>query len=292
MRRMIALRWSVVAILTAAPSQVFGVVGRYLPDLPVDFGTTQITAYGTVRAFDRDVTDTVKNINAGEIRFDYAKTFEEAKPPGTTKFGGAALKGGFFANAGVTVKPGYQLAWVQTVTATNTGGDAVTNWGLPATGAGQYPDAGPMDPRYGGANPGGPATATLGFEDFPRRTFTANAEDWQAELGLVCIANNADVNGFREVRVISSFFWGFSLNPNGALDINDVSEAAPSLYGIPTNAFINTLNSFYDGQGPAPGNKISSKYLFSSNSNCFIPEPGTLWLVVLGGLWSLRRSAA
>jgi hypothetical protein len=294
-RRISFLRFVGAIALTAAPAQVFGVVGRYLPDLPVDWGDTKTTAYGPVRMFDQPVTDTVKHIDAGQIKFDYAKTFEEQNPPGTTKYGGAVLKGGFFANNGVTVKPGFSLAWVQTVISTNTGGDAQTNWGLPATGAGEYPDAPPADPRYGGNNPGGaspPAGVTIGFEDFPRRTFTANPENWLAELGLTCISNTADVNGFREVRVISSLLWGFSLNPNGPLDINDVGENAPHAWGPATNSYLNTLNGFYDGMGPAPGNKVSSKYLFSNNTNCFIPEPTMIWLLVIGAVWCGRRRAA
>jgi hypothetical protein len=172
------------------------------------------------------------------------------------------------------------------VTATDNGANS---WGLPATGSTTpFPDAGPAHPGYPNSALAG---ATIAFEDFPNRGFD-KVHNWEAELALVCIANNADGNGFREVRVVSSFFWGFSANPNAPFTIDDVGEVPPTLYGIPTNNFVNTMNSYYDGQGPPPGNMASNKFLFSSNSNCFIPEPGALALLVLGALWAVRRRAA
>ncbi len=283
-----------VGVFAAAPVQVFAVVGRYLPDLPVNFPNpapgSQITAYGPVRMFDQPVRDEAKNINAGEIKFDYATSFEEANAPATWKAGGVAIEGGFFANPGVTVKPGWTLGWVQTVTATNHGAN---NWGLPTTGfTTVFPDATPTDPRYGGANPGGPGTATLGFEDYPNRSFPAagNSQDWLAELGLVCISNTADGNGFRDVRVINTFLYGFSLTTpgGGGASIANVVENAPHAWSDGTGVYLNALNTAYDGQGPPPGNVASSKYRFENNDNCFIPEPATLWLLLLGG-WAVTR---
>jgi hypothetical protein len=178
---------------------------------------------------------------------------------------------------------------VQTVTATNNGAN---DWGLPTTGSTTvFPDASPADPRYGGAHSGGPGTATLGFEDFPNRLFSGGAQSWLAELGLVCISNTADLNGFREVRVIDTFLWGFGLDPQGALSIADVVENMPHAWSDGTSVYLDALNGAYDGTGPPPGNKVSSKYQFSNNDNCFIPEPATLWLVLLGG-WSLLRRRA
>lgn len=272
---------------------------RYLPPTPVNFGGTDpssITNYGPVVHFDQSVVDDAKQIDVGMIRFDYTHDFEvetSPPPPNDPLAGGAALAGGLVLNDGVEVKEGFNLAWVQTILSSSSTGDAQTRWGVTAMNPDEYPDAGHDSPAYGSASlPDGANNPMpmpdFAFQDFPRRTFSGgNSQFWRAELGLACIAKDADDNGFREVRVVDTFLWGFDINVNGdgMLDIGDVNPYAPAFWSDPTQSYLDTLNEAYDGD---PG----MKYMFASNSNCFqaaVPEPASLLLLCSGVFVLLRR---
>jgi len=296
--------------------------GRYLPDANPT-GNTGFNAYGNTggganpTAFDKPVVDGVKNLQAGQIKFDYDTNTRN--PNGNTR-GGASLSGGYFANPNVTVKDGFQLIWVQTVIATRTGTEAHDSWNLPATNAGEYPDADPQnrtapgldatDPLYAPSYPfntpivGGPAT--LGFQDSPSRNFADGNQSWQAELALACVSTtpNIEIDGraYSEVRVVGSLLWGFNLNglPAGNPGIGNVGSFGPLGWGPATGSFINTLNGFYDGLGGGGGpdgnggflpGVASARYQFANNSNCFqmtVPEPASLMLLMFGAVM-LRR---
>lgn len=244
-----------------------------------------VQSYGNFfTQFDRDVADQVKDINAGQIRFDY-NTWNLAGNP--SPGGGGALTGGFFMNPGVTVKPGFALHWIQIV-----GRDTTTNgandWGLPPLGQNTpFPDADATSPVYPyesllpGVNPN-PAP-TLGFTDFPARSFANGNQTWISELALTCIANDAGPNGFREVRVVGSFLWGF-----GLMLPNVIDRIEPGLWGVATNDLINTFNEYYDGM--SPDGQATPRHSFANNTNCFVPEPATaMLLVVAAGLMVRRR---
>lgn len=173
-----------VACFISTSSTAFG-QNRYFPTntpFVLPNGVT-VQSYGNAfTQFDREVTDNVKNLNAGMIRFDY-NTWNRAGNP--SPGGGGALTGGFFMADGITVKPGFALHWVQIV-----GRDTTTNgandWGFdPQNQNGPFPDADATTPVYPyesllpGVNPN-PAP-TLGFTDFPARTYAGPS-------GLVCRA--------------------------------------------------------------------------------------------------------
>lgn len=284
--------------------------GRYLRD-PANSSIVQ--AYGNTGGgtsptqFDRGVRDNTKNINAGEIRFDY-DTYTHDN--GTQ--GGAALSGGFFQDPMVALKPGFRLAWVQTVNATRTGTDGINGWNLPGTNAGTYPDAPPADPRYPFTTPATVnvpfAPPTFGFQDFPSRNYADGNQFWIAELGLTCISETPTIRiagqDFFEVRVIDTFLWGFNFVnlPAGAggPGLANVQASSPAFWSDPTSTYLNTLNSFYDGTGggggPNPAGGVlpgvaSSRYRFANNDNCFvaIPEPSSAILIICGSVIALVR---
>lgn len=299
-----------VASLSLAVVSQADAHGRYLRD-PANSSIVQsyggTGGGGNPTQFDRPVRDNTKNIAAGDIRFDY-DTYTHQN--GTQ--GGAALSGGFFQNAGVTLKPGFQLAWVQTVTATRTGTDGINGWNLPATGAGEYPDATPANPRYPFTTPATVivpfAAPTFGFQDLPSRNYADGNQSWLAELGLACISDTPNLviggQNFREARVIDTFLWGFSFVnlPAGAggPGLANVQASPPAFWSDPTPSYLATLNSFYDGLGggggAAPGGGVlpgvaSSRYRFSNNDNCFVnvPEPGSAFLIICGSVIALLR---
>ncbi|GJQ25346.1 MAG: hypothetical protein HBSAPP02_03780 [Phycisphaerae bacterium] len=274
-------------------SPAFGQNRYFPPNTPyvLPNGVT-VQSYGNnFTQFDREVTDNVKNLNAGTIRFDY-NTWNAAGNP--SPGGGGALTGGFFMADGITVKPGFALHWVQIV-----GRDTTTNgandWGFnPQNQNGPFPDADATTPVYPyesllpGVNPN-PAP-TLGFTDFPARPYAWGHQDWFAELALTCIANNPGPDGFRESRVIGSFFWGFEVivQPGGN---NLIGRIEPSLWGTAgaTNDFITTMNEYYDGM--SPDGQVTPRHRFENNSNCFVPEPAAgMLLLVAAGLALRRRS--
>lgn len=287
---------SVLIVAVASVAQA-GQPLRYLPPTPVNFpgpNPSIITNYGAVVHFDQQVADTTKNIDVGHIRFDYTHYFEventPPNPPNDPLNGGAALAGGLVLNENVTVKEEFNLAWVQTISSSSSTTSAQNNWGVAAVNPAEYPDAGVLSPAYGGASlPAGannPMPAPdFAFQDFPTRGFAMN-EFWRAELGLACIAKNADDNGFLEVRVVNTFLWGFDININGdgVLNLGDVNPYQPAFWSAPTASYLNTLNNAYDGM---PG----VRHLFSANSNCFqvIPEPMTLLLLFPGFAMLLHR---
>lgn len=311
---------ALVVALAAMPT--YAVHGRFLPD-PAN-STIQQWGNANPTAYDRGVRDDVKNLDVGNIRFDY-DTY--GRDPDGTVSGGAVLSGGFFMDPQMRVKPGFSLGWVQTVNATVTGANA---WNLPQAGVGTFPDATPMDrapgtngpddtllaPTYPYNTPSANTTGvvpTLGFVDAPWRYFGDGNQVWNAELGLTCISNTAtmEIGGqmFREVRVVDTLLWGFDLvnlpvAPPGNPSVANVSADSPALWSNPTATFINTLNAYYDGMGGggAPDGMggmlpavASARYHFANNSNCFepVPEPATLLLLcpAFALLVHRRRSA-
>lgn len=243
--------------------------------------------------FDQDVESSIGK--CGTIKFDYDTYIENPGGLNPISAGGAALAGGFFLDASCEVKDEFELAWVQTVTTTITGGDntGTQGWMLPKKGAGAYPDGGtPTNPAWPSVEP--PISPpgmkpTLGYQDFPARDFADGDQVWLAELGLVAIAKKPNTNMmgmmFREVRVLGTFLWGFDLKPKAPFGINNVIASQPNLWGPPTPDYLNTLNSFYDGLGggdpnaiPPMAPKMTEKFKFSSNNEVFeaVPEPLTL----------------
>ena len=190
-RRSFVVLWALlVAISTACPA-LGDVHGPYLPDPLGLTGITGIT-YGNANAirFTQDVI--CGGQNHGHIDFSYDTwTGMTGNPAELT--GGGTLAGGFFLNPDCTLKDGFQLGWVQTVTTTIPGQTAVTNWqALPNV---PYPDTklgNTTDPDYpfeslpGGLNPAPNPLPTLGFQDFPNRFPSDGPQSWLAELGLVC----------------------------------------------------------------------------------------------------------
>ena len=271
----------IAAAILVPTSEAFATSSRYLPDPTTGEPVFQ---YGQMMPtqFDRDVNSSIGR--CGDIRFDY-DTYS-ADPNGTVS-GGAALSGGFFLDSSRCMElPGFQLSWVQTVAATQTGSNAITDWRLPSINAGEYPDATPIEPVYAEQSPAivNPpfAAPTLGFQDFPERPFANGTQYWIAELGLVAITNNMipmEMGGvtmmFREVRVLSTLLWGFSFNnPTAPFSVNRVTARAPYSWGTPTQSYLDTLNNFYDGEGggdpnamPPTSGEASTKYKFVSSNN-------------------------
>ena len=103
-------------------------------------------------------------------------------------------------------------------------------------------------------------------------------------LGLACIDNAKDKDGFRDVHVLMTFQWGFSVQVDPA---QAIIQSVPVGWGAPSDAFLKTLNNFYDGED-APGTvQATSLYKFDTNvAGCFLatPEPSTLTLLV-GSCW-------
>ena len=278
---------AIIAVLALTAQNAIAQHGRYLPTASGGFMWGNEGAGNNPIMFDRAVQDTTKNISAGNIRFD----FDTYAVGGT---GGGALSGGFFANANVQVKPGFSLIWVQTVNATNSGAN---EWGLPNAGAGTFPDADPMDRAHPGLAPGDPLFAPsypfltpaagmrpllpgIGYTDFPGRGFAAGNQSWRAELGLACVNETPNGDGFREVRVIDTFLWGFDFVglPDPTPDTSNVNGFGPLAWSDPTATFLNTLNDYYDGTPPAPATApASAMYLFQNNDNCFIERETFPW---------------
>lgn len=305
--------------------------GDFLPTPPFGLGNgdNEVRRYGNLGPgnnpirFTGPVTDSTKNINAGQIKFDY-DTYSggPAGGMGADTFGGAAISGGFFMNNGVGLKPEFDnrddagqpiagpggLHWVQTVTATNTGSAGMALWNLPAMNAGEYPDVLPAPNGNGRNDPIYPfesaATAppmmmpTLGFQDFPSRGYAGGAQSWIAELGLVAISETPHINMmgmmFYEVRVINTFLWGFDfVDLNGNTTIDGIGEIqagpAPSFWSDPTQSYLDTLNDFFDG---GTATKPTGKFKFFNNDNVFIPAPSSLALLAAGGIIAFRRRRA
>ena len=323
-------RMLIVAItLFAATQSAPGQHGRFLPN---PGGSVNEYGYlgGTVPlTYDRPINDLVKNIPAGNIRFDYDIYTRNPAPP--TR-GGAYLAGGFFPNPNVRVKPDYTLIWTQMVLATVTVTEAETSWNLPHFSAGTYPDAdpqnrpppnfGPNDPQFAPSYPftTPPANTTgqapmipgqtfpTGFQDSPSRPFAGpdgGNQVWLATLALACVSNTpvlgSGATAAYDVRVITTFEWGYQLqglpaNPPGTTNI------LPRLQDDATGGanFIGVMNGFYDGLGGGGGTAnggaqvASRRYTFSSNTNCFlpVPEPATLGMLAMGMLLLARRSSS
>lgn len=288
--RVLCLTLVLFAVVAVSPAAIAAPVhGRFLRN-PAD--SSIVHSYGnlTPTTFDHDIF--CHDIRVGGIKFDYDIYLH--KPNGTDD-GGAALSGGFYQDPGVAVRPGYKLAWVQTVTATLSGNNI---WGVGNNV--EFPDAdSTATPAYpftttAATPPNPPGAPTLGYQDFPNRFFENGAQTWLAELGLVCIQDLPGIDGFREVHVISTFLWGFGVTE----DPDTITANAPHALGAPTASYLATLNDFYDGT--APTGVATSKFRFSDDCDCFVatPEPTSmalLGLASIGGVglrWRQRRKTA
>ena len=303
--------WSACASMTvlaiASSSAFAGVHGTYLlsPDM-----SSIVGEYGNLGmgmnpiVYEENVTDSVKSIAAGKISFNFDTYVHQ-----DTTSGGVALAGGFDMAAGVSVKDGFSLNWVQAVQATNVGPAATDIWNLPGAWSGYYPDIrnppdgnGANDPFYPfQTTPAGGAGLEEKFQDFPRRGFAGGAQSWFAQLALVAVSDTPTINMmgmmFYDVRVIGSFVYGFDfVDVNGDTVISGIGEVqadpAPLGWGPATPSFIDTMNEFYDGAAPGDPVVASGKYKFSNNSNAFIPTPATLALLAAGGVFASRRRRA
>jgi len=293
-----------LAVLIAAslPGAACGAQhGRFLPDL---LPNSIVLGWGKEdpTQFDKEVFDPVSGTKVGEIHFDQDK-FVSLPDFTLGPQGGAALAGGFYLNEGAQVKEGFELHWLQTVTATRTGQNV---WNLPTSAAGEFPDVNnAANPIYSQETlpenvtpPAEPGKPSLAFQDFPQRFFRAGAQTWMAELGLVALATQArleiDDMMFHEARVVASLRWGFSLpNPQEPFDTDDVTAVAPANWGAPQESYVKTLNAFYDGMGGGGGAAnngapvASGKYRFFTGRMVFVPEPATAFLLA----WALVLSS-
>jgi hypothetical protein len=285
---------AVCSLLGAGSGVAQANYGRFLKD-PANSSIVQ--AYGNAGGanpaapitFDQ-VVDCPDCGQVGTIKFDY-DTY--TGKPGNSD-GGAALSGGFYLGAGVTLAPGHTLGWVQMVVATRAGAN---DWGINTANPATFPDATPADPRYpftttAAVPPNPPGAPTLGFQDFPGRNFAGGAQSWLAELALVCFTA-PDQNGVVQAYVIDSFLWGFGVTvaPNG------ITADPPSLWGPATATFLNIMNDYYDGTPPSPpadNTIVSAKYTFQNGcDDCFVkavPEP-EVYAMLLSGLAVLAFAA-
>jgi hypothetical protein len=226
----------------------------------------------------------------GYVDFTYAtwtgKT-TATKGANTTTFytGGAALAGGFYQTGGCEPAPGWQLGWVQVVTATIAGRNI---WGA-ADGSSFTDTLSKTDPDYphqslpGGTTLPAEGAPTVAFQDFPNRYPNAAAQTWNAELALVCKNVSA-----KTVDVIGAFDWGFSMAAGNATTAGSVTvtSSGPGAFGDASTKFFNTLESQYSG--------------WTIQTGCCpcVPEPSTI--IVWSGLgalglvagWRRRKRAA
>jgi hypothetical protein len=257
-------------------------VGEFLPGTPVGFAshtarngytyTTTLTNYGTPAEVDDTVTCPTTGKTIGYVDFTYATwtgNTTATKGLSTTTFntGGAALAGGFYKTVGCQPAAGWQLGWVQVVTATIAGRNI---WGA-ADGSSFTDTLSKTDPDYPHQSlPAGSAlppegAPTVGFQDFPNRYPIATTQTWNAELALVCKNVSA-----KTVDVIGAFDWGFSMNASNMADTVTVTASGPTAFGDASSNFFSTLESQYAG--------------WTIQTGCCpcVPEPSTF--VLLSGL--------
>jgi hypothetical protein len=252
--------------------------GRFLPEVP--------NLYDEWEWSDEDVVEFNQDVicpdigKIGEIRFTYDTyvALEENEPGEEDDVfpTGAALAGGFWLTEECEFCGGnYQWGWVQIVRSTFSNSESV--WS-PADGE-WYPDTdGIQDPDYpfetlpvSLETPPDPAP-TIGFQDFPARSFTGGDQFWQAELGLVCkdLANAT-------MKIVSTFLWGFDLQVTGPPEGQGVQQLPPGFWSDATPNYINTLTSHFSGL-----NGSTQWQVDRGCCCCEIPEPASLSLACFG----------
>jgi len=247
--------------------------------------TTTLSSYANTTEYDDIAVNCPYLGQVGYLDFTYATWTGNTKAVNnttgaTTNFatGGGALAGGFYKTADCSPPPGWQLGWVQLVTATISGRNV---WG--AANGTWFPDtANKTDPDYpyqtlpGGITLPAEGAPTVAFQDFPNRyPGVAKPQTWLAELGLVCKNLTTD-----QMDVIGTFDWGFGINAAGAF-----TPTAPFGWGPATNNYISVLSTDFPGWTIERG-------------CCCTPEPSTLivWSVLGGcgiaaGCWRKRKAA-
>ncbi len=275
---------------------------QFLPAAPVTLGSgNTITTYGANdTAFKSNVTD--NGLAVGAFNFEY-NTWKGTSPGGGTARGGAAFSGGFFAANNVALPAGDVTAWVQLVTSNrpNTASVWSPQPNVP------YPDTrvqtSPNYPNttiasFNGRNNVALTQPSIGFQDFPSRTFqAAAATNWSADLLLVIEDPRTNI-----ATVLAGIRWGFGENavaPAGA-KITDVTPLLPTAFDPALTVDIDNLNGYFDGQKHGTG--TSTKWTFVTPLNVVasnfraVPEPTSLILIasgaaVLAGLRRRRRAA-
>jgi hypothetical protein len=261
--------------------------GRFLP-APLNFPQFPFIANeaygGVLTQFDQLVVDARRVV--GEIRFDYDTwTGTEPVVGSPNEFesvGGAAMAGGFYlrsdlADEGIILAPGFELHWVQTLTATISG--PKNEWG--ARNEVTFPDtlSHGATPQYDGeslpvqvADP-----PTLAFQDFPIRFPSDGNQYWDAELGLVGINFRT-----KEVRIIGTFAWGFDVTqmPEG------ITPGPPAAWGAPSGSYIFSLDNYFDGgryTDPSGVQFDSVDFTFNTKDVfLLVPEPSAALLLAAG----------
>jgi hypothetical protein len=298
--------WRTALLALAAwvglPALAEGGFGRFLPTAPFNVGTRfQVSAYQqmTPVVFDNPVV--VNGQTVGTIRIDYA-TFTGRSLITNNPLGGVVTSGGFYLAPGFCVDANHTLAWAQVVNTTVTGAN---NFNLPQRNAGRFPDAFATDaqsqanggtgraPAYPGvsvlmAPPMNLGPPTLGFNDIVPRLFRDGVQSWRAELGLICIDNQPDANGVRQVNVLATFVYGFDVGVNP----NTITAVPPSSFGAPSGIYLFTLNDYYKGMSPSIGGNTgvaTDLYHFQTGQGCFTPcpEPSSMALMLIGAAGTL-----
>jgi hypothetical protein len=93
---------------------------------------------------------------------------------------------------------------------------------------------------------------------------------------LVCKDNDK-----HEAHVLATFVWGFDITAATMM----VAAQKPDFWGPPTQSYLNTLTSYFDGTKHGPYTSV--KWTFDNmGASCFtcVPESSTLLVVCSAGM--------
>jgi hypothetical protein len=230
--------------------------------------------------------------NIGAVTFD---TYQNASGGGAYSI---LVQGGFDPNANY-LQPGDGYRWLQTVNTTApiyTWQTAGTTY-MDRTRAAAAPQKLVADQSPFYVNLRGPGYGhTLGFQDAPSRDATdpnitaAFTGTWT--LYLVCadlnvpngkdpnIGNaNQGINGKRDICVLSSFTWGFTVNKG----VVAVTAPITQQTGAALNASYASLNTAFGTTDPDQ-NTFGNSWALSQTVTCLVPEPSSLAFSAILGL--------
>jgi hypothetical protein len=288
------ITWAVVFI--AAVMLLTGTAranhGTYLPNTSFTLGSgaSQITVNNwsntAPTSFTPNVTQNGTTVGSLIFNYDSWTGFLTSSP--STIAVGAGLSGGFNISNGITVVPGYTLAWAQVVLPVTTiAGN--NSWSAPNGTA--FPDtSGTTSPAYPFlfVAVGSPAP-TDGFQDFPDRFPSSGDQTWEAEDALVGIDSATDT-----MRIVDSFLWGYGVTDSPA----GVTSNAPSLWGAPSTTFVNTETDAFSATGI---NGVSgTTWTIENNVTLYpvfaVPEPNGVALLLAASIVAMalrpRRATA